>query len=929
MEKISTLPRNELAKVSHGWRSFAPVAVVGLLAVVMGLPTLSGSFVGGDDHRLLLNHVLVNHPSLEHAVKLFTIWHRDLYQPLALLSFQAEFAVANAFGLFDRGIAGGAWLFHLTNILLHATNSVLVWFVIRSLHAQSIGPGATAPTSRTGSHAYADAEAKAGTARPTISSPNPSATQSDWDSAGSATIVATVTAVLFAVHPLQTEVVAWTNGRMMLLSTLFALLSILSFTSCLGPSVPSSLTATAPVRPRYGWHAIGTVMFVLLSAISKVRIGLPVLLAIVVLARRAKLERRAVLTWSACTLVTGAFVVVNVMSTAGANLFSEAAEHLEGPRVVRVLLALACYVQHLVWPVGLASYYPTPPVVHWSDPATWRAGVVVVVTGAALLWACRRSHVTRLGLLWFTATIAATLPVIPARNILAADRYMYLPLSGLLWLLAALGCAAYRGLWHRFPTGKGIATRRFPRVLLALIGAVGVSASVAMCWHVASFYASPLRKTQRIADLFPSTPRVWERLGWTHYGQGDYRVAKEYAQKELRHDIPAVRSGAYQLLGMAALKLGDVDEALRLLRQAVETDPKSALAKYRRARAYDDLGRDEEAARFYADAVGAAPLHNPTINRLARVYFRLGRRAEAREWYRKALANNPRYEVPAILGLAELELREGTRESLLAARDRLEELLEWMPENTKALTSLGVAQQALGRTGQAADTFRAALATEPGNVSASLNLAQLYLAGGQVDPAMALFEQAADAGLETIEQIRVVHDFFVSHGAVERTVGLWAEFSQRVPSAAARAFVGWSHALNGDYTKARTVATQLARGSTPPPLMIATLALVELAFGDYPAAVTRTEALVRLADDGADARRHLLGALERFDRAQPNVPWTFCLAAQLLIADGNLDAAGMSVDLCEEHCDDLACRERIVRLRTLLVDRRRLPSRGL
>ena len=105
----------------------APAAIVAVAAVAMGLPTLGGSFVGGDDHRLVLNHVLVNHPSLAHAAELFTIVHRDLYQPLPLLSFSVEFAVAKAFGLFDNSVAGGARMFHLTNIILHAVNAVLVF----------------------------------------------------------------------------------------------------------------------------------------------------------------------------------------------------------------------------------------------------------------------------------------------------------------------------------------------------------------------------------------------------------------------------------------------------------------------------------------------------------------------------------------------------------------------------------------------------------------------------------------------------------------------------------------------------------------------------------------------------------------------------------------------------------------------------------
>ena len=238
-------------------------------AVVMGLPTLRGGFVGGDDHRLVLNHVLVNHPSFAHGVQLFTILHRDLYQPLPLLTFSGEFAVANALRLFDSGVEGGAWLFHLTNVLLHAFNTVLVWITVGMLQK------------RLGVQRLA---------------------------------VATVAALLFAVHPFQVEVVAWVNGRMMLLSTLFALASLLAFARWLD-------------TPRPGYAAL-TILFVLLSSLSKVRVGLPLLLGLVALIHGQRLRTRFWSLWILCALVTGWFVRVNIDATAGADLFAEGAEHL-------------------------------------------------------------------------------------------------------------------------------------------------------------------------------------------------------------------------------------------------------------------------------------------------------------------------------------------------------------------------------------------------------------------------------------------------------------------------------------------------------------------------------------------------------------------------------------------------------------------------
>src|SRR5262245_22531017 len=70
----------------------AAAAVVVLAALAVGWPAVRGGYLSGDDENLIFNHGLVNRPSLAHAAELFRIIHRDLYQPIPLLTFQLEFA---------------------------------------------------------------------------------------------------------------------------------------------------------------------------------------------------------------------------------------------------------------------------------------------------------------------------------------------------------------------------------------------------------------------------------------------------------------------------------------------------------------------------------------------------------------------------------------------------------------------------------------------------------------------------------------------------------------------------------------------------------------------------------------------------------------------------------------------------------------------
>ena len=871
--------RNNLAARRRRTRLFLQGAIVFLAAVAMGIPTLRGGFVGGDDHRLALNHVLVNHPSFDHAVKLFTTFHRDLYQPLALLSFQAEFALTKVLGLYERGPQAFAWLFHLDNVLLHALNSLLVWFLVARLQcstarrfswfgknraddeAQPVGSAVRTihddpETGAAQGTIHDDLETRS--ARRTLQEAHPN------EPSGAASAIATAAAMLFAIHPLQTEVVAWLNGRMFLMSTFFALATLLSFSAFLNRL---DCTSRSPVHDdetrhrRYvvAFFAALTFLLLLCSALSKVRAGLPILLILVAVAHGAKLQWRVVGLWTACMLMTAVFLLINIQATSEADLFSLASEHLRGPRMVRILLALSCYFQHVIWPVGLSSYYPTPPIVHWTDPATWRAALIVVP--AILFWgaASWRSRAARLGAIWFFAAIVDTLPIIPARNVLAADRYMYLPIVGLWWAGAVGGYRAY-----------GACTAAWIRKIVLPIVATGIClVLVALCWHVASFYETPLKKTGRVARLFPEIPRVAERLGWSYYKAGDYATAINYAQRELLFDSPKVRSGAYQLMGMSELKRGRPDEALRLLHEALGIDPESPLAMYRLAMAYDELNRIEDALPFYEAAVAAAPSQNPTIHRLASVYRRLGRSRRARAMYDQALANNS-YDVPAAMGLTELDLQLGTEEALKAAETRLLRLLEWMPENLNARVNLGAVFGAQGRQAKGVQTYLQVLRIDPNHATACLNLAQIHYAGGDPARAAPLFERALRGESVTPEVQTIVSEF-------------------------------------------RRVHTIY-------------VALIE---ARYDEAVAGVETLCELEERGVQARARLLRAIERFDQQRPDNPWTFCLVARLMIAADRMDAARASIELCEKYCTEAPCLEyaRTLRARlSALSDLRPDPS---
>ncbi len=754
----------------------AHAAMVVVAALAMGAPTIRGGFVGADDHRLVLNHVLVSQPSFAHTVELFTIPHRDLYQPLPLASFAFEFAVVRLLGMDARGAAGVAWLFHLDNVLLHAINALLVWLVIVRLQGL-IRVGATTGNER--------CEAL----------PESSGHRTD-------AFLAMVAALLFAVHPVQTEVVAWVNGRMMLLSTLFALLTVLSFVVIVSPG-----SSDGGKRSRINLAILCAVVFAVLCGLSKVRVGLPVLVLLPIVVARRFRDWRVMLPWIGVVVVTGGFALINIRTTVDANMFAGGTEMLHGPRLVRVLLALASYFQHILWPAGLASYYPAPPVVAWTDGATFRAMAIVAPVFAFWAWRMTRSGVARLGFVWFMATLASTLPFLPARNVLSADRYLYLPIIGLFWMLAVELVGLSRRIKLR---GGGLR-------LVRLGGVAMLAIKVAVSWHVGSFYATAAAKTLRVAEVSPRTPRLWTRAGWAQYELGDYDLAAAYAQRDLVFEDIVAKSSAMELLGACALALGNEEGGYSKLRRAFEIDPENAKAIYRLGVAYAKAGEADLALASLETAVNAAPRYNPALVRLADIYRDAGRFQEARSLYGRALDTNA-FDVAAIRGMVALDVREtlGTFDSLVER----------------------------GKTAEAADLWK---------------------------PLVRQWPESAE-------------------------VQVWAS---------------WANALAGR-------ANGAWRGTVPAqfvPLSVATRALVALQRRDYRTATAQVEQLSEVEAANRYAQRRLLGALQQHDQAHPGDAWTMCLAARLLLADGQQTAGQAFTGICEQQCQTEGCAEWVKRLR--------------
>lgn len=815
-------------------RSFVPGAIIFLAAVSATLPSLHGDFLEGDDRQLILDFVLVSRPSPERAAELLTLGpHRYLYQPVPMLSFAAEFAILDRLGLSPLKDApnSGIWLFHLTNILIHATNALLVWLLIRGLH----------PDRR----------------------------------------VAWLAGILFAVHPFCVEPTAWLCGRMISLSTLFCLASLLAIERW-------------RIRPTAAMAVIAPVC-VILSMTSKAQAALPLLMLLLPAARREKPGRNWWAIWGACTLITIGFVLLNVQLTRQTRLLDVAAESLQGSRLARTVLALGWYLRQLLLPTGLAAFHPADSVVTWSHPGVVPAAILVLLTCAGVLVSLKWSRVGVLGGIWFVAVLGPTLPLMPSRNVIAADRYAYLTSVGAWWALAALAS---------FAVGR-LADRSATRMWIARIVGGGLALGLmAASWRFASTYRDDISRDSRTVQVYPSVPGSWLRLARSYQRAGRHEEAILAAKSEIG-DRPTTGQ-ALQVIGVSQLRMGHREEALQTLRNAVNTDPSDGKVYFQLARAYEETGNRAEAAANYELAVKLSPDFKPALLALARQYRDTGREPEAVKFYERILADNP-YHPDANLAMAEIEI--GSRRAS-DAKVRLERLLSYMPENWTAWTNLGVCQAKLGRPDRAVESYRTALSINPQAEIAALNLAGLLVAAGRGPEAAPILLRALAATPDR-PTLWTASDLLVDAGQIAAAGDLWAGLLRRESNAAdAKCALAWALLLQQRWDDSRILLNECAGLLADDPILLAVQSMLALVGGDPGPAVKWVESAAQ-AEDGPlrEMLPRMKQAVRSYGETHADQAWPYYLAGRILQIEGDHERGSLLIGEFRRLCSDTSCRK--------------------
>ena len=626
-------------------------SLIFLLTSAAFLPVLQNSFVDWDDYKTLVENQNYRGLGWAQLRWMFSTFHMGHYQPLSWVTFGLDYLV---WGVEPFG-------YHLTNLFLHAANAVLFYFITLRLLSLALSSPAM----------LKDLGLRVG--------------------AGFA-------ALIFAIHPLRVESVAWATERRDVLSALFFLLTILCYLRA----------GAVSERNSAGWHwLIAALIVYVLSLLSKAgAITLPVVILILDLYPLGRLgggpgkwfgpaARRVWWEKVPFLLLAVTFGIIALLAQKGAGALKPLERYDFVSRLAQALYGIAFYLWKSALPWGLSPLYELPVQLNpWDWPFLLSGFVVLAIS--VCLYLARRTWPPGIAIwVYYLVVLFPVLGIAQSGPQMAADRYSYLSCLG--WVVLAGAGIFY--LWRCWVSGK-ISHQIFIGVAvlsLAMLGGLGV-----LTWG----------QTQAWHDS--------ERL-WRH--------ALAVGQES---------STVHYNLAYVLHKRGELAEAVEHYRESLQLNPVAVDAHYELANALADQGALEEAMKHYGQAIEINPYFWRAHYNLAAVLERQGKVEEAIGHYREVVQINPAY-VEAHFSLANALV--GQRK-LAEAIGHYQEAVRIKPDFAEAYNNLGRVLAAQGQLDQAIDYFRRALAIRPEFAEAHASLSQALAEQGKRDEAMQHYQEA-------------------------------------------------------------------------------------------------------------------------------------------------------------------------------------------
>lgn len=642
---------------SSRWMPYLGLFAVAITFVVY-IPALRNDFVPNwDDGGYVLEYEPIQEINAENLKEIFTAFYKGNYHPLTTTLYALQYAL----------VEDSPGLYHFTNVLLHCLNVLLVFIILRRLFGQPL--------------------------------------TAFW------------VALIFGIHPMHVESVAWISELKDVLYTFFYLLAILNF-----------LDYREQNKTK---HLLFSVLLFLLALMAKsAAVTLPLVLVLTDWLKKRRFSLAlgsSLLPFFALSLIFG-IIAIRSQGEQGAiqdltPLFSAV------DRVFIAGYAIMTYVVKLFAPFRLIAMYPYPSNAGGQFPLEVYLAPIAVLTLLALLFiSLKRSRVPAYGGLFFLATSLLTLQILPVGGAVVAERYSYVPYIGLslipVWLLVRN---------HQQP--KDITRWRH------LIPAAFSLFFIVLTAQRIPVWENGLRLFTDLIEKNPTLPFAYNNRGYAYQKYyNDLNKSLEDYSRAISFDSTYYRSLSNR--GVVLFNMGRIEEAIPDFTRSLRYRPDNEDALIGRANSLSSLGKYAESLPDYDTYLKLRPDH-----------------AEAWLWRGVALYNTG--NLTASLadiqqsrrldpGSAESAYWEGLALKALGrspdALKALEDAVRLDAGRSDALMLRGLIHYEAGDLQQALDAFTASIQAGPRNAAAYVNRSATWSALGRYPEAAADLEMAQNLG---------------------------------------------------------------------------------------------------------------------------------------------------------------------------------------
>lgn len=532
-----------------------------VVTIVVFTPTLRNGFTNWDDPELILKNDAIKGLTGPHLQAIFTNSYGGFggYTPLVLLGYAVEYEI---FGLNPKA-------FHFDNLVLHVANTLLIYALLALIGGDI------------------------------------------W--------IGFIAALLFGVHPLHVEAVAWIQGRKDLLFSFFLIAAAICY----------QLFLRRTKRPS-GWYVLSLTLFGAALFSKVAAISFPLVALLLESRERPPFDRRTLRRLAPFFGLAAAFLVLAFLTMRSGAYGIPTAKvpmtYLQN--LGQFFYAFVFYLAKIVLPVRLFARYPLV-----TSPGPLAPGLSIAVFAAAcagLYFYSRRDKETvRFGVTFFILTLLPTLPFHFAGQPYA-DRYSYLPMAGLLFVLAA-----WLRNGHHVPEHSAqirLAIRAGVLVVVAALLGLKTQAlcrnwrdSVSLWTHVLRYDPQSslayLNRSQALIDdnqldraladlnrakpLDPKNPKIYLNRGVIHFMKGDYDGAAAEFTRSVEV-FPSFAAGYFNR-GLTWGRLKRFPKAIEDFSATISVQPGFTPAYYYRGLAYKETGRTDLARADFRTAYRLGP----------------------------------------------------------------------------------------------------------------------------------------------------------------------------------------------------------------------------------------------------------------------------------------------------------------------------------